>query len=208
MYNRAEELKKLLNAIPEFNEAIYDDGILRDIRFKFEYFNEKFLYIYKFDYSNPRLYRLKKDNILNEVKDFIIPKEIKQKIISIHDSIECFQKKYFPLIPNQKYEIGRIIFKTKFLNEYANNQKEINFISTTFEILIGEEMVNQIELEFIKEDKKWIILKDNLVDEKNYLAIQTSLAIFKNELLKKINDFETKEIDILEMAKIYLKRTE
>lgn len=207
LYNRAKELKELLLQIPEFQEAIYEEGILKDLRFTFSYQNETFVLIYKFDYSNPRLYRKRKDGYLTEVKKYIIPKEIKQKKEHITEQIKQINSKYYPFIPNDSFQIGNTIFKTKFLSEYATNNKIIDYIVITFEVLVDGQKHDVLELGFLKENQQWKIEKEYYDDSIKNQHIHVPITLFKKEILKQINAFE-KSDEILDVVDLFLKRTE
>lgn len=207
MYNRVNDLKNMLKQIPEFQEAIYDEGILRDLRFNFSYQNEIFVLIYKFDYSNPRLYRKKKDGYLHEIKKYIIPKEIKQKTEEITKKIKTVNDTYYPFIPNDVMNIGNISFKTKFLNEYVERQKFIDYIAVTIEMIENNTKINTLELGIIKKENKWEIDKDVSDSNIEYTKKQMYVSLLQKELLKKLQGFET-DIKIVEVVDLFLKRTE
>lgn len=208
MYNRVEELKELLSKIEEFNNAIYDEGILKDIRFKFKYHNETFLLVYKLDYSNPRLYLVKKDKVLTEVKEFIIPKTIKTRIDEITNKISDFNMNYYPLIPGHEYKVGAITFQSKFFNEYANKHKTIDFLSNTYNVFFEKEKINEVEILFSKKQNEWGIEKVIVSENDTRQQIIANLSIFENEIIKKLNQFEQKEDLLMQATDLFLKGTE
>ncbi|PGK51103.1 hypothetical protein CN918_25270 [Priestia megaterium] len=205
MYKRSEELKSVLDSIPEFSDAIYDEGILRDIRFKFIYQNETFLLIYKFDYTTPRLYRIRKDKLLTETKDVIVPKEIKQKIDEITTNLQAVNGAYYPLVPGQKKQTGSVVFVSKYLNEYANADRIIDYISTTYKVYVNDEKVNEVEMSYLKKTKGWVLEKEKIQDEENGDVIRANLSIFQNDIENRLNKFEETEDLLMKAADLFLK---
>jgi len=205
VYKRAEELKSVLDSIPEFSDAIYDDGILRDIRFKFIYQNVTFLLIYKFDYGNPRLYRVRKDKLLTETKDVIVPKEIKQKIGEITEKLKQVNGAYYPLVPGQKTQTGSVTFTSRYLNEYANAERIIDYICVTYTVQANNENVNEVEMSFIKNPKGWYLEKEKIQNPENGDIIRANLSIFQNDIENRLNKFEETEDLLMKAADLFLK---
>jgi len=190
MYKRNKTLEILLKKTEEFESAIYDNGNVRDIRFLFPFQQEKFFLVYPYDYSTPFIYRKTKNKMLKGVRDFTVPPNVKARVNEVSDSIKQLNQKYYPFIPNDQLRMGIFSFKSVNLNEIKDKEGNITNISVVYDILLREEKVNSVTLDFIKVYNGWKLKREQIENKKEEKKIIASLSIFEQKLLKVLNEIE------------------